>query len=221
MNRNAEARNKRRQGSDLIGRAQQGDGDAFASIFHTHRNRIYSLCLRMTHNIAEAEELTQDVFLQVFRKLPTFRGDSALSTWLYRVTMNTVLMNTRRKPPSQVSLDEPNFENEDGAPGARDYEYRDHHLEISVTRLELIRAIRELSEEHRMILVLHDFEGYPHHEIAASLGCSVGVCKSQLYRARLRIRESLADPGRVRKTHSSMTRSKFLLRNPSREMKAA
>src|ERR1043166_5222660 len=91
---------------DLVKRAQQGDSDAFASLFYSHKARIYSVCLRMTNNTAEAEDLTQDAFLQVFRKLATFRGDSALSTWLYRVTANTVLMHFRKKGPRQVSLEE-------------------------------------------------------------------------------------------------------------------
>ena len=92
--------------SDVTTRAQQGDSEAFASLFHTHKTRIYSLCLRMTNNTAEAEDLTQEAFLQVFRKLPTFRGDSALSTWLYRVAVRTVLMHFRKKTPQEISLDE-------------------------------------------------------------------------------------------------------------------
>src|SRR5271165_3710368 len=92
-------------GSDLIRRAQQGDSAAFATLFHTHKARIYSLCLRMTNNVAEAEDLVQDAFLHVFRKLSAFRGDSALSTWIYRIAINTVLMKFRRKSPHQVSLD--------------------------------------------------------------------------------------------------------------------
>ena len=93
--------------SDLIKRAQQGDSDAFAALFHAHKSRVYSLCLRMTNNTAEAEDLTQDAFMQVFRKLATFRGDSALSTWLYRIAVNTVLMHFRKKSLCQVSLDAP------------------------------------------------------------------------------------------------------------------
>src|SRR5205823_8129546 len=91
---------------DLVKSAQEGNADAFAMLFHNHRPRVYSLCLRMTNNTAEAEDLTQDAFLQVFRKLSTFRGDSALSTWLYRVAVNTVLMHFRKKGLRQVSLDE-------------------------------------------------------------------------------------------------------------------
>src|SRR5947207_15518785 len=81
----------------LVKRAQEGDAEAFASLFHAHKARIHSVCLRMTNNTAEAEDLTQDAFLQVFRKLATFRGDSALSTWLYRIAVNTVLMHFRKK----------------------------------------------------------------------------------------------------------------------------
>src|SRR5437016_562049 len=91
---------------DLVRKAQRGDADAFAGLFYAHRPRVYSLCLRMTNNTAEAEDLTQDAFLQVFRKLSTFRGDSALSTWLYRVAVNTVLMHFRKKGLRQISLDE-------------------------------------------------------------------------------------------------------------------
>jgi RNA polymerase sigma factor (sigma-70 family) len=83
--------------SDLIKRAQQGDSDAFAALFHTQKERIYSVCLRMTNNAAEAEDLTQDAFLQVFRKIATFRGDSAFSTWVHRIAVNTVLMHFRKK----------------------------------------------------------------------------------------------------------------------------
>ncbi len=91
----------------LVRRAQQGDSDAFAALFQRHKTRIYSVCLRMTNNTAEAEDLTQDAFLQVFRKLSTFHGDSALSTWLYRIAVNTVLMHFRKKALRQISLDEP------------------------------------------------------------------------------------------------------------------
>src|SRR3954464_4756291 len=92
---------------DLVQRAQQGDSDAFASLFHAHKARIYSVCLRMTNNTAEAEDLTQDAFLQVFGKLATFRGDPALSTWLYRIAANSGLMHFRKKSLKQISLDEP------------------------------------------------------------------------------------------------------------------
>ena len=94
-------------GSDVIARAQKGDAEAFAVIFDAHKTRVYSLCFRMTNNTAEAEDLAQEAFMQVFRKLATFRGDSAFSTWLYRITVNTVLMHFRRKSLQRVSLDDP------------------------------------------------------------------------------------------------------------------
>ena len=91
---------------ELVQRALAGDPEAFTTLFNTHKTTIYSICLRMTNNIAQAEDLTQDAFLQVFRKLSTFRGNSALSTWLYRIAVNTVLMHFRKKVLKQVSLDE-------------------------------------------------------------------------------------------------------------------
>ncbi|MBZ5664417.1 MAG: sigma-70 family RNA polymerase sigma factor [Acidobacteriia bacterium] len=180
-------------GSDLVRRAQRGDADAFATLFHTHKTRVYSLCLRMTNNVAEAEDLAQDAFLQVFRKLATFRGDSTLSTWLYRITVNTVLMHFRRKSPCRVSLDEP-VNNAAGTRSTqRQYGTRDGRLETSVARVALTRAISELPEGYRAIFLLHEIEGYQHREIAELLGCSIGTSKSQLHKAKLRIREILSD----------------------------
>jgi RNA polymerase sigma-70 factor, ECF subfamily len=174
---------------DLVRRAQQGDADAFASLFHTHKTRIYSICLRMTNNTAEAEDLTQDAFMQVFRKLATFRGDSALSTWLYRIAVNTVLMHFRKKALRQVSLDEPY--NQDARLVRREYGSKDDRLSGCVDRIALARAIRELPDGYRTIFLLHEVEGYEHQEIAELLDCSVGNSKSQLHKAKLRIRELL------------------------------
>jgi RNA polymerase sigma-70 factor (ECF subfamily) len=190
----------------LVKRAQQGDADAFATLFHTHKTRIYSLCLRMTSNTAEAEDLAQDAFLQVFRKLATFRGDSALSTWLYRIAVNTVLMHFRRKTPCRVSLDEPINNDQDGSkPVRREYGVRDGRLENSVSRVALTRAISELPEGYREIFILHEVEGYQHREIADLLGCSIGTSKSQLHKAKLRIRELLTStPQDVRNNRSEL-----------------
>lgn len=174
---------------DLVRRAQQGDSDAFASLFYAHKPRIYSVCLRMTNNTAEAEDLTQDAFLQVFRKLATFRGDSALSTWLYRIAVNTVLMHFRKKALRQISLDEPY--NQDARQVRREYGSKDDRLTGSVDRIALTRAIRELPAGYRTIFLLHEVEGYEHQEIAQLLDCSVGNSKSQLHKAKLRIRELL------------------------------
>lgn len=180
--------------ADLIARAQSGDADAFASIFQTHKMRVYSLCLRMTNNVAEAEDLTQDAFLQVFRKLSTFRGDSALSTWLYRIAVNTVLMRLRKRTLSETSLDEPWSKNTDEKPVPREYGTMDSRLAGCVDRMALVEAIRELPEGYRTVFLLHEVEGYEHNEIAGFLGCSTGNSKSQLHKAKMRIRELLANP---------------------------
>src|SRR5262249_29138728 len=173
----------------MVRKAQQGDSDAFAALFYAHRSRIHSVCLRMTNNTAEAEDLTQDAFLQVFRKLGTFRGDSALSTWLYRVAVNTVLMHFRKKPLRQISLDEPHCQGAKVVP--REYGSRDDRLSGCVDRITLARAIKHLPDGCRTIFLLHEVEGYEHQEIAELLECSVGNSKSQLHRARQHIRELL------------------------------
>jgi RNA polymerase sigma-70 factor, ECF subfamily len=182
---------------DLIKRAQQGDADAFAAIFHGHKSRVYSLCLGMTNNTAEAEDLTQDAFLQVFRKLSTFRGDSAFSTWLYRVAFNTVLMHFRKRPLRQISLDAPVSNDNDAKPLHHEYGTRDLRLTGAVDRIALIRVIRELPEGYRTVFLLHEVEGYEHREIAELLGCSAGNSKSQLHKAKLRIRELLGQEQKV------------------------
>src|SRR5437764_1584959 len=132
---------------EMVRKAQQGDSDAFAALFYAHRPRVYSLCLRMTNNTAEAEDLTQDAFLQVFRKLATFRGDSTLATWLYRVAVNTVLMHFRKKEVRPASLDDPQTF---GPNGAR-YEYgvRDECLAGCLDRITLARVITQLPDGDR------------------------------------------------------------------------
>lgn len=175
----------------LVRRAQKGDTEAFGTLFHTHRSRIYSLCLRMTRNVAEAEDLSQEAFLQVFRKLPTFRGDSALSTWMYRVAVNTVLMYFRKRGRPQFSIDEEPGNNDNGKPKKRDYGATDFQLSGCVDRIALARAIKELPHGYRKIFLLHEVEGYEHREIARLLRCSVGNSKSQLHKARLRMRDLL------------------------------
>ncbi len=172
---------------EIISRALEGDGDAFAHLFEAHKNHVYSLYLRMTGNVSEAEDLTQDAFIQIFRKLSTFHGDSAFSTWIYRVAVNTALMHFRKKVLRPVALDQ--------RPDARkerpEFCQHDGRLRGTVDRIALTRAIAELPEGYRTIFLLHDVEGYGHQEIAELLHCSVGNSKSQLHKARLKIRESL------------------------------
>ena len=175
--------------SALVRRALEGHEDAFTTLFNAHKTRVYSLCLRMTSNTAEAEDLTQDAFLQVFRKLSSFRGDSALSTWLYRVAVNTVLMHFRKKGLRPVSLEEPACK-EPGAP-KREHGRIDERLSTSVDRIALTRALKQLPEGYRTIFLMHEVKGYQHHEIARLLRCSVGNSKSQLHKAKARMRELL------------------------------
>ncbi len=173
----------------LVRGAQQVDGDAFTTLFNTHKTKVYAICLRMTGNTAEAEDLTQDVFLQVFRKLASFRGDAALSTWIHRVAINIVLMHFRKKGLHQLSLDEP-VSQAAGSP-KREFGKIDDRLSGSVDRLALIRAMKELPAGYRNIFVLHEVDGYEHQEIARRLCCSIGNSKSQLHKAKSRMRTLL------------------------------
>ena len=175
--------------SELIERAQHGDEEAFAALFEAHKRRVYSLCLRMTGDTAEAEDLSQDAFLQLFRKISTFRGESAFSTWLHRMVVNVVLMHLRKKGLQQVSLDEVDTSQDE--PVKREYGDDDKRLLHSIDRITLSRAIEGLPPGYRAVLVLHDIEGYEHNEIAQILSCSVGNSKSQLHKARLKLREVL------------------------------
>jgi RNA polymerase sigma-70 factor, ECF subfamily len=186
----------------LISRAIKGEEVAFAELFESHKNHVYSLCLRMTGNVAEAEDLTQDAFIQVFRKLGTFRGDSALSTWIYRVAVNTALMHFRKKALRQVSLDQ--RPSQDAPKEKFDFCQDDGRLRGTVDRIALIRAIGDLPQGYRTIFILHDVEGYGHQEIARLLKCSVGNSKSQLHKARLKIREALLASPVVRETEAAL-----------------
>jgi RNA polymerase sigma-70 factor, ECF subfamily len=173
-----------------LARAQAGDHQAFAQLYSLHKRRIYSLCLRMVGNIAEAEDLTQDAFLQLHRKIATFRGDSAFSTWLHRLAINVVLMHLRRKGLSVISLDEAMEPAPDDGPG-RSFGATDLTLAGSIDRLALEQAVSDLPAGYRLIFVLHDIEGYEHNEIASMLDCSIGNSKSQLHKARLKLRDAL------------------------------
>jgi RNA polymerase sigma-70 factor, ECF subfamily len=174
--------------TEAIRQAQEGDAAAFERIFRLHSRRIYSLCLRMVRNASEAEDLTQESFLQLFRKIHTFRGDSSFSTWLHRVSVNVVLMRLRKKnlveiPLENVNEEEDSCASEIGAP--------DPVLTGTIDRMNLDRAIAELAPGYRKTFMLHDVEGYEHHEIAEILGCSIGNSKSQLHKARMQLRSLL------------------------------
>jgi len=175
--------------AQFIALAQRGDEEAFAALFEAHKRRVYSLCLRMTGNTAEAEDLTQEAFLQLYRKISTFRGESAFSTWLHRLAVNVVLMHLRKKGLQQISLDEADTSQDE--PVKRDYGSDDRRLTGSVDRIGLQKAIADLPPGYRAVFVLHDVEGYEHNEIAEIMKCSVGNSKSQLHKARMKLRERL------------------------------
>ena len=186
---------------NLVKRAQEGDEQAFATLFQQHKNRVYSVCLLMTKDVAEAEDLTQEAFLQVFRTVGSFRGDAAFSTWLYRVAVNTVLMKLRRrKSPPTVSLDEPVHSESPSL--HRDFGKNDPDLSGVVDRIALRRALQELPEGCRRIFALHEVEGYQHHEIAQLLDCSIGNSKSQLHKAKLKMRSLLFPKTKIRRRHT-------------------
>ena len=185
---------KKKQGDRLseaeaIELAKQGDAAAFELLYNLHKRRVYSLCLRMTANTAAAEDLTQEAFLQLFRKIGTFRGESAFSTWLHRMAVNVVLMQLRKKGLPVVPLEE-NIETEEESP-RKEPGADDPRLAGSIDRMQLQRSIESLPPGYRMIFLLHDVEGYEHNEIAEMVGCSIGNSKSQLHKARMKLREIL------------------------------
>ena len=182
--------------AEAIRRAQQGDAAAFERIYQLHNRRVYSLCLRMVGNTAEAEDLTQEAFLQLFRKIGTFRGESAFSTWLHRLAVNVVLMRLRKKTGSESSLEEVTEPDEESGGPRRDFGAPDLKLSGSIDRVNLRRAVDQLPAGYKAIFVLHDVQGYEHNEIAEILGCSIGNSKSQLHKARMRLRELLHETER-------------------------
>ena len=188
---------------NLVQRAQNGDEQAFASLFELHKKRVYSVCLLMTKDVAEAEDLTQEAFLQVFRTIRTFRGDAAFSTWLYRIAVNIVLMKIRRQKSKRVlSLSEPISSESPSL--SHDIPTRDPQLAGAVDRIALLRAIEALPEGCRKIFTLHEVEGYQHHEIAKLLDCSIGNSKSQLHKAKLKMRDLLFPKRRLLRPRTAM-----------------
>ena len=163
--------------------AQSHQAQSFEEVFRLHHRRVYSICLRMTGNPAEAEDLTQDVFVLVFRKLASFRGESAFTTWLHRLTVNQVLMHFRKSHVRKEQL------TEDGEiPVGTTFDRSRFNRSPVLDRLALDEAIVQLPHGYRLVFVLHDVEGLEHSEIASLLGCSIGTSKSQLHRARMRMR---------------------------------
>jgi len=199
----------------LISSAREGNDQAFAALFNLHKRRVYSLCLHMSKDVAEAEDLTQDAFMRVFRKLDSFRGEARFSTWLYRITVNTVLAKFRRSKSDLLSIDrdvrvDSSFQRKEVSRG-------DPQLLGVIDRITLARAIEELPPGCRTVFILHDVEGHEHHEVAELLGCSVGNSKAQLHKARMKIRNWLLLP-RTQEAKQSATKPD--VQNAVRESKA-
>ena len=166
--------------------AGEGDMTAFEELYQRHNRRVYSVCLRMTHNVSEAEDLTQEAFIQLFRKIGSFRGDSAFTTWLHRLTVNQVLMHFRKR---SVKLERTT---EEGETPVQIVQGSENPNKMPVLdRISLDRAIAKLPPGYRSVFVLHDVEGHEHEDIARILGVAVGTSKSQLHKARMKLRRLL------------------------------
>ena len=172
--------------------ASQGDMQAFEELYQRHNRRVYSLCLRMTRNVAEAEDLTQEAFIQLFRKIGSFRGDSAFTTWLHRLTVNQVLMHFRK---ASVKRELTTEEGETPVQIVRGTE--DPNAMPILDRIALDNAMKQLPPGYRKVFLLHDVEGHEHEEIAKMLGVAVGTSKSQLHKARMKLRRLLKEQNAV------------------------
>ncbi len=168
---------------ELTQLASKGNLDAFEMLYHKHHRRAYSLCLKMTNNATEAEDLTQEVFTQLFRKVGSFRGDSAFTTWFHRMTVNQVLMHFRKRSVKNEKT------TEDGEmPEYAIKHSRTRSSKRITNRLDITNAVKQLPPGYKSVFLLHDVEGFEHAEVARRLGISVGTSKSQLHKARLKLR---------------------------------
>jgi RNA polymerase sigma-70 factor, ECF subfamily len=190
---------------EAISQAQHGDASAFGRLYQLHSARVYALCLRMTGNKAEAEDLMQDAFLMVLRKIRSFRGDSAFSTWLHRVAVNLVLMRMRGKTSLETPLEENTEVSSDGCGTIEELGGTDLFMVGSLDRLTLERALEKLHPFQKLVVVLHDIQGYKHTEIAKMMDWSIGNSKSRLHRARARLRKVLHKSLRFRYPARSQT----------------
>ena len=166
--------------------AAKGDMAAFEELYQRHNRRVFSLCLRMLQNAHEAEDLTQEVFIQLYRKIGSFRGDSAFTTWLHRMTVNQVLMHFRKRSVKNEKT------TEEGETPVQVVSGTENPRKMPIVdKIALDRAIAQLPKGYKSVFILHDVEGHEHEEVARILGCSVGTSKSQLHKARMKLRKLL------------------------------
>lgn len=168
---------------ELCRLATDGNLAAFEIIYQRYHRRTYALCLRMTNSQTEAEDLTQEVFIQLFRKVGSFRGDSAFSTWLHRLTVNQVLMYFRRRSVKNEKVSDDGEMPEQMVHGSAN----PNRMQV-VDRIAIKNAVAQLPNGYKSVFMLHDVEGYEHEEVARRLGISIGTSKSQLHKARLKLR---------------------------------
>jgi RNA polymerase sigma-70 factor (ECF subfamily) len=185
--------------------AAAGDEQAFEKIYRRYHHRVYCLCLRMTRDVTQAEDLAQDVFIQLLRKINTFRSESSFSTWLHRLAVNQVLMHFRRPIEKKERTTDDGMMPVRIAPGTSL-----NRLSV-IDRISLEAAISDLPRGYRLVFTLHDIEGYEHEEIARMLGCAIGTSKSQLHKARMRLRSLLNKQISKKRTYRN---SRILVRGP-------
>ncbi len=173
-----------------VAKAASGDRQAFERLYRRHVNRVFSVCTRMCGSRVTGEELTQDVFVRTWEKLPQFRGESAFSTWLHRIAINVVL-NARKSDGRQASRIDDGRSEDVEEEGGGDV-FGQQRVSFAAERMDLEKAIAALPPGARKIFVMHDVEGYKHEEIAEMFGITAGGSKAQLHRARLLLREALA-----------------------------
>jgi RNA polymerase sigma-70 factor (ECF subfamily) len=179
------------QEAETIRRAQQGDADAFEQLYRLHCSRVFALCLRMLRHTAEAEDLTQQTFLTVFRAIGAFRGQCAFSSWLHRVTMNCVLMHLRKRVAHQVSLEEIMQTGAKSGTTRKELCHYALRLKGPIDRLSIDEAIAQMPARLKGTLVLYDLWGYEHGEVAKIPAYTAGTSKSRLHKARRCLRELL------------------------------
>jgi RNA polymerase sigma-70 factor, ECF subfamily len=196
---------------DVIRAAVAGLDEAFAFLYQRHKRKVYSTCLRIVGDTSEAEDLTQEVFLLVHRRLATFRGDARFSTWLHQVTVNVSLAHLRNRRSRSAWIDTVGEDN-----NLDEISSRDGTLVRSVDRVALERAMKQLPPGYKLIFILHDVLGYPHSQISKKLGCTEGNCKSQIHKARIKLRRLLITGDLVSSPSRQFPPSKDLLRCPNR-----
>lgn len=191
--------------------AAAGDIEAFEEIYRRYHSRVYSLCLHMIRNVSQAEDLAQEVFVQLFRKIHTFRGESSFATWLHRLAVNQVLMHFRKPAVKRERT------TDDGALPIRIAGGTENPGKMAlIDRIALNEALGQLAPGYRMVFILHDVEGYEHEQIGQMLGCAVGTSKSQLHKARMKLRRLLSS----KKTAECKTNNRRAQLNPPLNLRA-